>query len=619
MSWEAWFTLGILITMIVGLVRFEHAADVIFLGALALLGLAGVITPREALAGFSNEGMLTVAALFVVAAGLVETGFMSQAARWVLGGEDSSRGALRRVLPLTAGTSAFLNNTTVVAMLMPALLEWSRKRRVAPSRLLLPLSYAALCGGMCTLIGTSTNLVVHGFMQASDLTPLKHGLGMWELAWVGVPIAIAGTAYLLLLAPKLLPDRKEFLEQLGETRREYLAEIIVHPSCPLAGQTVQQAGLRGLPGLFLIEIERESRLISPVGPDERLMAGDRLVFTGVVSTIVDLQKIPGLVPAADSTFEIDGIHRRGRRLCEAVISKSSPLVNRGVREVSFRTIYDAAVIAVHRNGRRVEQKIGDIRLEPGDTLLLNVGAGFARAHRNNPDFFLVSEVGDSAPLRHDRAWIAAGIAAAMVAVLSLPEILSWFPVSEAVPQWFADTRVVFALLAAGLMVVTRCLPSAAARRSIEWNVLLVIAAAFGVGKAMSHSGLADWIARATLDCVPDQWGAIGLLAAVYLLTWMLTELMSNNAAAALMFPIAVAAAGEAQLDPRALVIAVCFAASGGFIFPAGYQTHLMVFGPGGYRIGDFIKAGVPMVLIWMVLALLLIPVFWPLTPVPTHG
>ncbi len=615
MQWQAWLTIAVLVAVVIGLVRFPHVTEVIFMGALGLVTLAGVITPSEAFAGFKNEGVITVGALFVVAAGLVQTGFLGAITDWLLGHADNSQTALRRVLPPLVASSAFLNNTTVVAMSMPALVEWSRKRRIAPSRLLLPLSYGSIVGGVCTLIGTSTNLVVHGLMQqAKDSPTLSEGLGMWEIGWVGIPIAILGTLYLVFVVSHFLPDRKEFLEQLGESAREYLTELVVDASCPLIRKTVQEAGLRGLPGLFLIEIQREGELVSPVGPDERLQAGDRLVFTGVVSTIVDLQKIPGLRPPAAPSERATADRLRSRRLCEAVVSISSPLAGQGIREANFRTVYDAVVIAVHRNGRRIQEKIGNIRLEPGDTLLLEAGPGFVRLHRNNPDFYLVSEVGDASPVRRERAWLAAGITVSLILLLTMPEILSLFSVPVAVLDWFEAQRVTFAVLAAGAMVVTRCVSSSEARRSIEWSVLLSIAASFGVGTALAKSGAASAIAHGAIGMFGG-WGPIGVLAGTYLVTWLLTEAMSNNAAAALMFPVVVATAHQMGLDPRPFAITLTIAASGGFLFPAGYQTHLMVFGPGGYKVSDFIKVGLPMALMWLVVTVLLVPIFWPLRAV----
>jgi di/tricarboxylate transporter len=638
LTWQIGFMLTVLAAMIVGLVRFPNVADVIFLSALALFTLVGIITPAEAFAGFSNEGMLTVGALFVVAAGLVETGVIGRMTHRLLGPVTTAGGALRRIVPSVAGLSAFLNNTAVVAMAMPVLIDWARRRRISASKLLLPLSYAAIFGGICTLIGTSTNLVVHGMLISAGLP----GFGMWELGQAGIPIAVAAGVTLLLVGPRLLPERKEFLEQLGEARREFLVEMLVGNECPLTGRTVQEADLRHLPGLFLVEIERGGRTIAPVAPDEVLQTGDRLVFVGIVSTIVDLQKIPGFLPAENAVPDPSRIvpspesdiaamggmaaalsgHAPdlgtlsrlsgGANLCEAVISPTSPLVGRGIREANFRTIYDAAVIAVHRNAERLRKKIGDIVLRPGDTLLLLTGPGFVRAHRNNPDFYLVSEAGDVAPPRHRKSPLAAAIAGAMVVLMTLPDVFAAMGWGGAAAGWFGRNRVVFVFLAAGGMVVTRCVSSSYARRSIDWSVLLVIAAAFGISAAMRNSGVADLLAG-LISSVTDLFGVLALLAAVYLLTSLMTELMSNNAAAALMFPIAMAASHKLGVDPRPFAVAVAFAASASFVLPIGYQTNLMIFGPGGYRSSDFIKIGLPMNLLWFLLAMLLIPIFWPLT------
>ncbi len=608
MELQGWITIAVLLLLIVGLIRYAHLADVIFLGALGLLVLVGAVTPKEAISGFSNDGVLTIAALFVVAAGLQHTGLLARVTARFLGTVRGPRSALRRILPPIVVGSAFLNNTTVVAMAMPVLLEWSHKRRVAPSRVLLPVSYAAILGGVCTLIGTSTNLVVHGLMRDTNIETLRSGFGMWELGIVGVPIAVLGTLYLMFIAPLLLPDRREFLEQVGEVRREYLAELIMEKDCPLAGRTIQEANL---PGLYLVEIGREGELISPVGPEDRLLPGDRLVFTGIVSTLIDLQKVPGLTPAAD-TYEFSTQQSKSaRRLCEAVVSHSSPLVGKTVREANFRSIYNAAVVAMHRNGRPIKTKIGDVRLRSGDTLLLETGAGFIASHRNNPDFYLVSEIADATPLRTEKAWIAGTIAFGLIVLLTMPELLELMSGSTAAAEWFSNQRVTFALLAAVSMIAMRCVRTSEARRSVEWSVLVTIAASFGVGIALSKSGAAAAIAHAAIEPA-GAFGPSALLAAVFVVTWILTELMSNNAAAALMFPVALATASHSGLDPRPFAVAIAIGASCGFLFPAGYQTHLMVYGPGGYRVRDFVRVGTPMALLWLAMALFLIPKYWPL-------
>ncbi len=624
LTWQIVAVLAVLAGVLAGLVRAPHLADIIFVGAIVALSAMGIVTPQAAFSGFTNEGLLTIAALFIVAAGMVETGLLERMVGRLLGGAGSSAQAAVRLLPVVAAASAFLNNTAVVAMLLPVLLEWTRKRRIAASKLLLPLSFAALLGGVCTLIGTSTNLVVHGMLRSAG----RPGFGMWELGRVGIPIAVAGTLLLLWLAPRLLPERKEFLEQLGESRREFLVEMLVQPDCPLIGRTIETAGLRHLPGLFLVEIEREGRPIAPVGPDEHLESGDRLVFTGVVSTIVDLQKIPGLTPTADDYVLLEpGGPRLG--LAEAVLSPSSPLIGRGVREAGFRTAYDAAVIAIHRNGVRLEQKIGDVVLRPGDTLLLRTGPDFVGSHRNNPDFFLVSEAGDARRPRQHRAIAAGAIAAALIVALTVPDVLmalgtgsvSAVPaqagmIGDAVPsfaadaaEWLSEKRVLVAFLAAAAMLTLGCVTVSEARRAIDWRVLVMIGAAIGMGRAVDESGAAAWLAQGIVSFTREV-NPLLVLAVIYLVTWGLTEVLSNNAAAALMVPIALAAAQRVGADPHAFAVVVAVAASGGFVLPAGYQTHLMVFGPGGYRLSDFMRIGFPMGALWFAITMLLVPRIW---------
>ena len=412
---------------------------------------------------------------------------------------------------------------------------------------------------------------------------------------MGFPCAVLGAVYLLTVGRKLLPDRKELIEQLEETRREYLVEMLVQPGCRLAGKTVAEAGLRQLPGLFLIEIDRDGVVIGPVGPDEVIQANDRLVFTGVVSTIVDLEKIPGLVPAADSQYEVSPVKQWGRQLCEAVISPSSPLVGQAVRDADFRSLYDAAIVAVHRNGARLTNKVGDIRLHAGDTLLLaGRPAISARAFRNNPDFYLVSDVEDSRPVRFNRAWLAALIFLAMITAF----------VSGRVDIMLA------AFLAAGAMVATGCISPADARKSVDLPVLIAIAASFGVGKALEQSGVAKLFAGLLVEATRS-WGPTATLAAIYFGTMVLNELISNNAAAALSFPFCLESARLLGVSERPFIMAVTLAASYAFASPIGYQTHMMVFGPGGYRFTDFMRVGIPLNLLMWITAVILIPLIWP--------
>ena len=414
MPFAGWLTMGVVLVLFVILLRNWAPPDFAFLGASGLLALLGIIQPNEALVGFSNSGMLTVAAMFIVAAALRETGVLDCVGTHILGKVRTELGALLRLSAVVIPISAFLNNTPVVAMFLPVVVDWSRRNQVAPSRLLIPLSYLAILGGTCTLIGTSTTLVVQGLILDSGLP----GLSLFEIGWVGVPYALIGVAY-LAVARGLLPVRKEFLEQLGESRREYLVEMQVQSACRLVGQTVTTAGLRQLPGLFLIEIDRQGEIIGPVSPEDRIEANDRLVFTGIVSSIIELEKIPGLVPIADPDYVVAPRQQRGRRLCEAVISQNSPLVGKTIREADFRATYGAAVVAMHRGGQRVTEKLGDVYLRAADTLLLQVQPHFLRAHRNDPAFYLVSDVDDWRPLRTDRAGVAVGLFLILLVVMTL--------------------------------------------------------------------------------------------------------------------------------------------------------------------------------------------------------
>ncbi|CAG1006468.1 Sodium-dependent dicarboxylate transporter SdcS [Myxococcaceae bacterium] len=587
MEWQAWFTLAVVGGMLVALAREMAPADLVLLAALFTLAAFGVLTPEETFQGFANEGMATVAALFVVAAALSETGALEATVGRIFGNSPSERGGLARICVPVAASSAFLNNTPIVAMLTPVVIDWARRRRLSASRFLLPMDYATILGGTTTIIGTSTNLVVAGLLIQSGMAPM----GFFELAPVGVPVAAAGLLYLVLAAPRLLPDRRDLAEEMGEHRREYTASMRVDPSGPLVGRSVAEAGLRNLPGLFLVEIDRGAHVVTPVGPDEVLRGDDRLVFAGVVSTIVDLQRIRGLVPLPQGDEPVGA--PRSQRLVEAVISASSPLVGSSVREASFRGVYDAAVIGVHRNGVRVGGKIGEIVLRPGDTLLLQTGPAFLKAHRNSPDFYLVSELHGSERPRFERAPIALATLFAMI----LAAAVELVPISIA------------AFLAAGFLVATRCLSLSRARASIDWTVLIVIAASLGVAEALHKTGAAAAIAGPLANAS----GGLGLaatLAIVYAVTTLMTETLSNNAAAALMFPIAIATANAVGADPRGFAITVAIAASCGFASPIGYQTHLIVYGPGGYRFWDFVRIGLPLDVLCGIVTVLVVPLVW---------
>ena len=586
MTWEAWTTVGVTVGIVVAMALNVAAPDLLMVAALTVLLVLGILEPAEALSGFSNEAVLTVGALFVVAAGIRDTGGLDFLARRVLGRPSSLPAAQLRLMVPVAGMSAFLNNTPVVAMLVPIVGDWSRRIGIPVSRLLIPLSYAAILGGTCTLIGTSTNLVVAGLARERDVD-----IGMFEIAWVGVPTLIVGTLFIVVASRWLLP-RREGMQRSLENPREYTVAMRVEKDSAVVGQTIEQAGLRHLPGLYLVEIEREEQLLVAVGPDERIYAGDILLFAGIVESVVDLRKIRGLVPATNQVRKLTQPTPE-RRMIEAVIAPASPLVGRSVRETRFRTTYDAAIIAVHRRGARVRSKVGDIELAAADTLLLEAHPSFVARHRGDSDFALVSEVEGSEPPKHEKAWIATLLLVAMVAL----NTVGWLPLVTA------------SFLAAGAMLLTRCLTARAARQSLDLGVLVTIAAAFGISAALESTGAARILASGMVElAVP--LGPVGVLAAIYTVTSVITLLISNNAAAALMFPIAMAALEAAGVGERAGIFVLMMAASASFATPIGYQTNLMVLGPGGYRFSDFFRIGVPLQLVLGILAVSVASYVW---------
>jgi len=587
MSLDAWIAVGGVVGVFVMLALTRMPPYLVILGGVMALYVAGVLPPAAAFSGFANEGMMTVAALFIVAAGLSETGVVSGTVYRLLGTPRTGIAAQTRlVVPVTAA-SAFLNNTPIVAMLMPVVNDWSKRISVPASQLLIPLSYAAILGGMCTLIGTSTNLVVHGLLLDSG----GPGLKFFDITRVGLPCALIGVAYLLVFSRRLLPNHQHALTALSDPR-EYSLEMIVEAGGALVGRTIEQAGLRHLPGLFLAEIHRRGHVIPAVGPEEKLDAEDQLIFVGLVDSAMDLQQIPGLRPASEQLFKLDS-PRSERWFVEAVVSRTCPVVGQTFRGGRFRDRYNAVIIGVARNGQRINRRIGDIVAQPGDVLLLEAHPGFVDQQRNSSDFYLVSRIEGVSPPPHDRAWLAATITIAMV-LLTTTGLL---------------TLLQAAVAAAFMMIVTRCCSEEAARRRVDWQLLIAIAASFGLGHALADTGAAEAIAKGILGQVGER--PIVALTTVYGLTMILSGLITNNATAVVVFPIAMATARKLGVDPMPFVIAIMMAASASFATPLGYQTNLMVYGPGGYRFRDFIVIGLPLsILIWAV-AIWILPHAWP--------
>jgi len=598
---QAGITLAVLAGVLLALVFNVVGAEVVMVVALVVLLFAGVLSTSQALSGFANEGMMTVAVLYVVVAGLRETGVMSWLAQRVFGRPTSVTGAQLRMMVPVAALSGFMNNTPLVAALLPAVIEWAKKIEVPASKLLMPLSFATILGGLCTLIGTSTNVVVAGLMRNSaQAGQIDAPMGFFTLTWVGVPCVLAGITYMVIASRWWLPSREPVLSQSNDPR-SYTAEMRVAPRGPIDGKTIEAAGLRSLSGMYLAEVERDGEVMAAVDPQMRLRGNDQLVFVGVVDSVVELQRIRGLTPATNQVFKLDG-PRMGRTLIEAVVSDRCPLLGKSIREGRFRTQYDAAVIAVARSGERLQQKIGDIVLQPGDTLLLEARPAFVQQQRNSRDFFLVSRLDNSAPPRHERAVVALAILLGMVVLATLFEQLPYF-----VERGFSTLHA--AMLAAGLMLLMRCCSVEAVRRTIDWQVLIIIAATLGIGTAMSSTGLAAALAAGMVTLAGPE--PLLQLAVIYIATMLLTELLSNTTAVVLVYPIALAAATRLGVDPLPFIVALAIAGSCGFATPIGYQTNLMVYGPGGYRFTDYLRFGGPLNAVVCIVTLLVTPIVFP--------
>ena len=585
--WHPWLVGAVLVTAVILMVR-GRAPDIALLCGLVVVMLAGVIDAGTAIRGFGNEGLLTVAALFVVAAGMQNTGTIRWLPSLLLRSGSGIRSTLANLCIPTAFVSAFLNNTPIVAVLTPATIDFAKRQRYSPSKLLMPLCFATTLGGTLTLIGTSTNLVVAGLVESAINTagPNKlnglHAIGFFEITRIGAPLAIIGLAYLIFAAPKFLPQRIPVIEPLSDPR-QYTARLEVAAGGPLDGRTIAEAKLRRLDGLFLVEIQRTGDSISAPGPDQRLLGNDTLVFAGAVEQIVALRSTPGLNPDGEKKTSTNS---RGRLMIEAVISNSFPGLNRSIREFGFRARYDAAVIAVARNGERVTGRIGDIVLQVGDTLLLEANESFLARNRSSRDFFLVSGL-PSSDLRPQRAILALSILIAMIGAAT-----------------YSGNMLAPSLAAAVAMVVCGCLRAADARASIDISILLVIGAGLGLSNAVEASGLGASLGQFILGL--GAGSVLASLAAVYLVTVILTNLISNAAAAAIVFPLALATATQAHTDPMPFVLAVLFAASAAFATPIGYQTNLMIYGPGGYRFSDFVRFGLPLNIIAFIITISLL-------------
>lgn len=594
MGADAWITLVVTV-LTIGLLAAERFPPALVMGAsVTVLLVVGVIDEKGALAGFSNDAPATVAALYILAGAAEITGALDGLTTRALGngapdggGAGRERRQLARICFPSMSASAFIANTPLVSMLAPRVLAWSERTGRSASRYLMPLSYAVIFGGCITVIGTSTNLVVSGLLRDSGQRPLK----VFEITSTGLPIALIGVILIVLLAPRLLPKRSSPSESL-QVLREYTVEMVITPGSPLAGKSVTEGGLRNLQGVFLVEVERGGRAIAPIGPDDILEEGDRLVFAGNIDRVLDLQRMPGLRSAEERHF---ATVQQEKRFFEAIIGESSSLVGGTLRDADFRARYGGAVIAIHRSGQRITSKLGDVTLRPGDVLVLISDEGFWWRWQDHPDFLVVAPLFSRVPFRKEKAWIVRAITLGLIVTAGA----GWLSLLQA------------SLAVAILLVLFKAITPGEAKRAVDLDIILLMATSFGLGIAMAESGLAKEIAQLIVKAF-DPFGDVGLLAGILLATMLMTELLSNNAAAVLMFPIAMAAAEGAGLQPRPFAIAILFGATLSFLTPIGYQANTLVWGMGGYKYRDFSRLGAPLTLATFVAVCVFVPIAFPL-------
>jgi di/tricarboxylate transporter len=588
LDWQAWFTLSVVIAIVVALVREWARTEIVLLSALGALLLVGIISVGQAFSGFANPAVLAVGALFVVASGLQRTGALRIFDVALSARTRSTARIVPQMMAAVAALSAFLNNTTVVAMLAPRVQQWAEQNKVPASKLLIPLSYAAIVGGMTTLIGTSTNIVVSGLLEAGGY----EGLGMFSLTWIGVPIIVVVVLYFALIGHRLLPDHSQDNTPFNDGLTDCLFELKVTPGSPLVGRTTSESGMRALGDAYLAHIRRSGHLV-PATPHEVLQPADVLTFAGSAAALDRLLLMPGLertVPGFEQHKDYETLP-----LFEAVVAPTSKLVGRTLKDASFRENYHGVVLGIQRKDARITESLGRIPIEPGDLLLIEAWNGFdKRWNASREEFYLVApRRGEVEKVLTSKAPVALLIMLAMI-------------VSAGTGLVELATAAIVAALA---MIFTGCVRGREAPEAVDGPLLIAIASSFGVAAAVESTGLAAAIAN-LMTGPAAALGPLAVIAGIYLATTILTEFLTNNAAAVLMLPIALAAANDIGVSTEPFAIAVAVAASAGFIIPFGYQTHLMVMAAGGYRFSDFSRAGFPVSVLCFVVTMAMIYFVW---------
>ena len=584
----AWITIATVLTMFTVLLFTKLRADLVFLGAISILFVTGVLSAKEAFSGFSSTSVVIIGVLFVVVAGLTQTGVLQWIVKHLLGQPNSySKAVIRLMLPVAA-LSSFQSNTTVVALFVGIGKMWSKKLNVSPSKLLIPLSYASGMGGVCTLIGTPPNLIISGLFAE------KTGQAMNVLATTVPGLFCLCIGVLSIIAMrKLLPDRKA-PESAFESTNEYTVELLVPSDNPHIGETVEEAGLMNVRGGHLIEIIHFDEMISPAISQEMVLGGDRLIYSGQIDEILDLKDSHGLVNADHMVFTMSEVDKN-RQLRTAYVNFGSSLINKKMSGTNFEKNNNMILVAVARRGQRINKPPREVVLQAGDTLLLECPPHFnvqASGSFQQVHFF----DSDQIPNIGKKTLISTTIMIAMVVLSALNVI----PLLQC------------AFLAATAMLIFRCCNVDQAMKAINWEILMVFAGSVVLGVAIQKTGIAERLAFGILDVCGTN--PIVVMAAICLVGTFITEFISNTAAGAMFFPIMYEAAEELGYEPYPFLIALMVSVSSSFATPIGSPTHMLVYGPGGYRFSDFMRIGLLMNFIILAANIFIVNIIYPLTP-----
>ncbi len=580
--------LSVIVFILISLYKEYIGPAFTFLIAVLTLGLFNILTPKEILLGFANEQIAVVVLLLLIGDIIRRAAILDRLFEKVFSNGMSKRNFLFKMTGLVAGMSAFFNNTPLVAIMMPYVSSWSKSNNTSPSKLLIPLSFSAILGGSATLIGTSTNLIVNGLVSDQLVFPDLQPLQLFDFIYVGVPMIIIGVLYLVFLSDRLLPSHQNSVEKFKENAHNYMIEAQIRYKSKLIGKTIEEANLRNLQGVYLSEIVRGTERYKAVSSDTILMENDILYFAGKTQIAADLMEIEGL------TFPEVGLLKRKANtdIVEIVITHNSSLINKTVKEANFRGKYDAAIIGIQRNGERLDEKIGSVRLKAGDLLLILAGSNLTKRD-DILDFYFISKVKEYRELPLYKSIILLGGVASAILCSSLGFI----------SLFMALTILLVIIL--GLKIAS----PKDLHRNIDYNLILIIAMSLALGLAMVKTGVAELISDVIIQLF-SPLGTIGILSGVYLVTAILAAYITNKASVAIIFPIALTLAYDLGVNPMPFILVVAFASAANFMTPIGYQTNLMIYGPGSYKFKDFFKVGFPLTLIYGIVTICILSLIY---------